>query len=75
MGEEEESVVAPRGDRKKIGPPWKTRGKLKGGVGAVGRWACSRTITGRERKSGWVIGMMGRRQATPRWENDLVWQS
>ena len=43
-----------------IGTPWKTRGKLKGGGGAVGRWACSRTATGRERKFGWVIGILGR---------------
>ena len=60
---------------KKCGTPWKTHGKLKGGGVAVGIWACSRTATGRERKYGWVIGMMGRRQATPRWANDLVWQS
>ena len=61
--------------KKNFGPPWKTRGKLNGGGGAVGRRACSRTATGRERNSGWAIGMLGRRQATPRWENDLVWQS
>ena len=41
----------------------------------MGIWACIRTATGRERKSGWVIGMLGRRQATPRWVNNLVWQS
>ena len=57
-------------------PPWNTHGKLKvGGGGAVGRWACSRAATRRERKSGWVIGMLGLRQVTPRWENDLMWQS
>ena len=66
---------AKRQRKNDFGPPWKPRGNLKGGRGAAGRWACSRTATGRERKSGWVIGMMGRRQATPRWANDLVWQS
>ena len=40
----------------------------------VGRWACSRTATGRESKFRWVISMMGRRQLMPRWANDLVWQ-
>ena len=67
-------MVAPRGNEKNFGPPWKTHGKLKGGGGAVGRWACSRTTTGQERNSGWVIGMLGRRRATPRWANELVWQ-
>ena len=57
---------------KNFRPPWKTRGKLKGGGGAVGRYACSRIATVRERKSGWVIGMMGRRRATPRWVDNLV---
>ena len=52
MGAEDEVVVAPRGDEKKFGPPWKTRGKLKGGGGEVGRLACSMTATERERKSG-----------------------
>ena len=33
------------------------------------------TATGRDGNSGWVIGILGRRQATPRWVNDLVWQS
>ena len=55
-----------------FGPPWKNHGKLKGGGGAVGRWACSITATGRERKSGWVIGMLGRRRVMPRWANNLV---
>ena len=41
----------------------------------MGRWACSRTATGGERKSGWVIGMLGQRRATPRWANELVWKS
>ena len=41
----------------------------------MGIWACSRTATGRVGKSGWVIGMLGRIRATPRWENDLMWQS
>ena len=59
-----------------FGPPWMTRGKIKGGEGgAVARWACSRTATGRERKPGWVVGMLRRRRETPRWENDLVWKS
>ena len=35
--------------------------KIKGGRGSVGRWTCSRTSTGRERKSGWAISMLGRR--------------
>ena len=26
------------------------------------------------RRTGWVVGMMGRRQETTRWANDLVWQ-
>ena len=56
-------------------PPWKTRGKLKGAGGAGGRLAYSRTATRREGKSGWVIGILGRRRATPRWANDLMWQS
>ena len=68
-------MVAPRGGKKNFGPPWKTRGKLKGGGGRVEIWACIRTATGRERKSGGVIGMMGRRRATPRWANELVWKS
>ena len=58
-----------------FGPPWKTRGELKGGEGEMGRWACSRSETVRERKSGWVIGMLGRRRAMPRWGNDLVRKS
>ena len=66
--------MAPRRDEKNFGPHWKTRGKLKGVGGALGGWACSRTTIGRERKSGWVIGMMGQRRATPRWANDLVWK-
>ena len=41
----------------------------------MGIWECSRTATGRERKSGWVIGVLVQRQATPRWLNDLVWKS
>ena len=61
---------------KNFGPPWKTRGKLKGGGGgAVGRWECIRTETRRDTKSGWVTGMLGRRRTRTRWENDLVWQS
>ena len=44
-------------------------------IGVVGRWACSRNATGRERKYGWVIGMLERKRAIPRWVNDLVWQS
>ena len=68
-------MVAPIVDGKNFGPPCKTHGKLKGGGGAVGGWECSRIKTGRERKSGWLIGMLGRRRARPRWENDLVWQS
>ena len=66
---------AKRQQKNNLGPPWKTCGKLKGGGGAVGRWECSRTTTGRERKSGWEIGMLGWRQVTPRRANDLVWQS
>ena len=58
--------------KKNFEPPWKTHGKLKEGGGEVGRWACSRTATGRERKSVWVIGMLGRRRETPRWANELV---
>ena len=54
----EKSGGAKRRQKNKFGQPWKTHGKLKGGGGAVGRWACSRTATGRERKSGWVIGML-----------------
>ena len=45
--------------KKNSGPTSKTHGKLKGGGGAVGRRACSMTATGRERKSGWLIGMLG----------------
>ena len=58
-----------------FGPPWKTCGELKGGGVAVGRWACSRTATGRDIKSGLVIDILGRRLATPRWADDFVWQS
>ena len=25
-------------------------------------------------RTGWVVGMLGRRQEMPRWVNDLVWQ-
>ena len=66
---------AKRQQENNFGTPCKTRGKLKGGGGAVGGWACSRTTTGRERKSGWVIGMLVQIRAMPRWENYLVWQS
>ena len=55
-----------------FGPPWKNCDKLKGGGGVVGRWACSRTTTGRERKSGWAIGMLGRGRVTPRWADEPV---
>ena len=41
----------------------------------MGKWACIRTANGRERNSGWVIGMLGQRRDTPRWADDLVWQS
>ena len=41
----------------------------------MGGWACNRIATIRERKSGWLIGMLGWRRATLGWENDLVWQS
>ena len=58
-----------------FGPPWKTRGKLKVGVVAVSIWAWSSNANGRESKFGWVICILGRRRATPRWGNDLVWQS
>ena len=44
-----------------FGKPWKTHGKLKGGGGAAGKWSCSRTATRRERKSGWVINILGQR--------------
>ena len=44
-----------------FGPPWKTRGKLKGGGRVMGRCAFSRTATRRERKSMGVIGMLGQR--------------
>ena len=60
--------------QKQFGTTWKNCGKLKGEGGAVGRWACSRTETEGETKSGWVISMLGHRKATPRWANDLVWQ-
>ena len=66
---------ANRQQKNNFGPPWQTHGKLKVGVVAVGRWTCSRTATGMESKSGWVIDILGQRQATPRWANDLVWQS
>ena len=52
---------AKRRRKNNSGPPWKTRGKLKGGRGEVGRWTYSRTATGRERKSGWEISMLGQR--------------
>ena len=58
---------ANRRRKNNFGPTWKTRGKLKGGGGAVGIWACSRTETRRDRKYGWVIAMMGRRQEIPMW--------
>ena len=60
--------------KNKFGQHWKTCGKLEGGGGAVGRCACSRNATRRERKSGWVIGMLGQRQVMPMWANDLLWQ-
>ena len=75
MGGGERRGGAKRQRKNNFGPPWQTRGKLKGRGGAVGRWACSRTATGMERKSGWVIGILGRRKATHRWVNDLVCQS
>ena len=65
---------AKRRREKNFGPPWNTCRKLKVGGGAVGRWACSRTATRRERKYGWVIGILRRIQATPRWVYDLMWQ-
>ena len=42
-------------------PPWQTRGKLKGGGGALGRWVCSRTANAMESKSGLYIDILGRR--------------
>ena len=38
----------------------------------MGRWERSRTATGRERKSRWVIGMLVQRRVMPRWGNDLM---
>ena len=35
---------------KNFGPTWQNCGKLKGGLVSVGRWALSRTGTGRERE-------------------------
>ena len=65
---------AKRRRKNNFGTPWQTRRKLKGGGGALGRWACIRTAIGGEGNSGWVIGMLGWRRATPRWANDLAWQ-
>ena len=70
----ENSGGAKRRQKINFRPPWQIHGNLKGGGVLMGRWACSRTATGRESKFGWVIGILGRRRATPRWENDLVWQ-
>ena len=66
---------AKRQRKHNFSPPWKTHGKLKLGGGALGIWACSRTATGSDRNSWLVIGMLGRRRGTPKWTNDLVWQS
>ena len=66
---------AKRRRKHNFGRPWKTHRKQEVGGGEVDRWTFSRTTTIRERKSGWVIGMLRRRQATPRWANDLVCQS
>ena len=41
----------------------------------MGIWACSRTETGRERESGWVIVILVRRRVKPRWMKALVRQS
>ena len=65
---------AKRRRKNNFGPPWKTCRNLKGGEGAVNRWACIRNETVREKKSGWVITILGRRRVMPRWVNDLVWQ-
>ena len=73
-GEGERRGGAKRQHKNNLGPLWKISRKLKGGGGLVGRWACSRTATRRERKSGWVFGMMGLRKETIMWANDLVWQ-
>ena len=66
---------AKRHRKNDFGTPWKIYGKINGGGGAVGRWAYSRTATGRERNYGWVIGMLEQRRVTTRWVNDLVWHS
>ena len=58
---------AKRQQKNNFGPPWQTCGNLKGGGGEVSRWTCRSTATRRERKSGWVIGMLGWRRATRRW--------
>ena len=60
--------------KNKFRTPWKICGKLKRG-GAVDTWECSRTVTGRERKYGWVIGILGRKRSAIRWMNALVWQT
>ena len=67
-------MVVLRGDGKKLRANLADHGKLKGGGGAVGIWACSSTANGRDRKSVWIIGVLVWRQVTPRWVNDLVWQ-
>ena len=51
-GEGERRGGAKRLQKNNFGPPWQIPGKLKVGVGLVGRCACSRTTTRRERKSG-----------------------
>ena len=38
------------------------------------RCAFSRTATGMESNSGWVIGILVQRQGMPRWVNDLMWK-
>ena len=45
-----------------FGTPCEIIGKLKGGGGSVGIWACSRTATEREIHSRWVVCMLGRRR-------------
>ena len=57
-------MLAPRGDRKTTsGHPGRLAGSYKE---EEEQWG--------DKKYGWVISMLGRRQLTPRWGNDLVWK-
>ena len=70
-------MVAPRGDRKRLrativdSRKAKGRRRIGGEMGTQYEPELEPELEGKGR-TGWVVGIMGQRQETPRWVNELV---